>query len=175
MQVTVTKDPDLDFFIGFLGGDKIPTKQDWYEPMEGFDLVLVEDGIETKLDDYDLYVKKRGKDVVKIFKKRLQDLVRENLKPEHPYKKPEPLEVIIDVSMEEKRLQEVDIDNLMKAILDSLNGLVYEDDSQIVSLLATKNVNGYFPINGLLIGVRRLTEKQSWFDSIKLAYIKEEE
>ncbi|MCA0235861.1 MAG: RusA family crossover junction endodeoxyribonuclease [Bacteroidetes bacterium] len=175
MKVTVNKDPDLDFFIGYFGGDKIPTKQDWFDRMEGYELIQVEDGVETKLDDYDLYIKQKDKDVVQIFKKHLHDLVTKYLKPEHPYKKPEPLEVIIDVSMDEKRLQEVDIDNLTKAILDSLNGLVYEDDSQIISLLATKNVNGFIPINGLLIGVRRLTNKQSWFDHIRLAYIKEEQ
>jgi Holliday junction resolvase RusA-like endonuclease len=31
-----------------------------------------------------------------------------------------------------------DLDNIVKAITDGMNGVVYEDDSQIVSLHATK-------------------------------------
>ena len=31
-----------------------------------------------------------------------------------------------------------DLDNIAKAILDSLNGIAYKDDSQIVSLLISK-------------------------------------
>lgn len=31
-----------------------------------------------------------------------------------------------------------DLDNVAKAVLDSLNGLAFEDDSQVVSLLVTK-------------------------------------
>jgi Holliday junction resolvase RusA-like endonuclease len=31
-----------------------------------------------------------------------------------------------------------DLDNVMKAILDALNGVVYADDSQVINLVATK-------------------------------------
>ena len=34
-----------------------------------------------------------------------------------------------------------DIDNLAKAILDALNGVVWEDDGQIIKLVAHKNYN----------------------------------
>jgi len=34
-----------------------------------------------------------------------------------------------------------DIDNLIKAVLDALNGVVWEDDEQIIELLAYKNHN----------------------------------
>jgi Holliday junction resolvase RusA-like endonuclease len=31
-----------------------------------------------------------------------------------------------------------DLDNVMKAVLDALNGVVYADDSQVINLVATK-------------------------------------
>jgi len=34
-----------------------------------------------------------------------------------------------------------DIDNLTKAVLDALNGVVWEDDEQIIQLVAYKNYN----------------------------------
>lgn len=40
---------------------------------------------------------------------------------------------------EEKPTKKPDIDNIIKIILDSLNGLAYEDDAQIVELKASKD------------------------------------
>lgn len=42
--------------------------------------------------------------------------------------------------LEKKKLptKKPDIDNLVKSIMDALNGVAYEDDSQIVTLLAKK-------------------------------------
>ena len=34
-----------------------------------------------------------------------------------------------------------DLDNLVKAVLDALNGVVWEDDGQIIQLVAYKNYN----------------------------------
>ena len=34
-----------------------------------------------------------------------------------------------------------DIDNLIKAVLDALNGVVWKDDDQIIHLVAYKNYN----------------------------------
>ena len=31
-----------------------------------------------------------------------------------------------------------DLDNVVKAVLDALNGVVYRDDAQVVNLVATK-------------------------------------
>jgi Holliday junction resolvase RusA-like endonuclease len=174
MKVALKKNPDLDFFIGFLGGAEIPTKQDWYEPMTGYKFTVVEqDGTETEMDEYDFYIKKKSGNNLKKFNDTFKEQIRENLKTEHPYKKPEKLEVIISVSMDEERLGKVDVDNLAKAILDCFNGLVFEDDSQIVSLMVFKDINGFYPINGLMVGVRRLGNKTSWTDGVKLAYFEE--
>lgn len=161
MKVTINKDPDLDFFIGRLGGFEIPTKQDKFKPMLGYEFFTTEkDGVKEKVTDLDFYTKKKSENTLKKFEEDFTQLIKENLKEEHPYKKPEKLEVIISVSMDEKRLESVDIDNLAKAILDCFNGLVYEDDSQIVSLLAFKEINGFYPVNGLMVGIKRLEKKK---------------
>ncbi|WP_303162450.1 RusA family crossover junction endodeoxyribonuclease [uncultured Sutterella sp.] len=39
----------------------------------------------------------------------------------------------------EKPAKKPDIDNLVKAILDGLNGIVFDDDAQVVQLSAAKN------------------------------------
>lgn len=174
MKVAVKKHPDLDFFIGRLGGLEVPTKQDKFKPMIGYEFVITEeDGTQRKMNDHDFYIKKKSENNLKKFEDEFIQLINENIKEEHPYKKPEKLEVIISVSMDEKRLENVDVDNLSKAILDCFNGLIYEDDSQIVSLLVFKDINGFYPINGLMVGIRRLDNKESWVHGLKLAYIEE--
>tara|TARA_R100000458_G_C8255523_1_gene231676 strand:+ start:833 stop:1219 length:387 start_codon:yes stop_codon:yes gene_type:complete len=69
-----------------------------------------------------------------------------------PYEKP----LRVDVELFVKRPKQTklsapraDIDNYLKAIFDSLNGKLWEDDKQIISVYATKQwadpgVDGYF-------------------------------
>lgn len=38
-----------------------------------------------------------------------------------------------------------DIDNIIKAILDGLNGVAYNDDKQVVCVLATKSFSPFIP------------------------------
>lgn len=74
------------------------------------------------------YVKKEGKD----FKFHLSEKaagVTEILQG--------PLRMHINMQFPTKRKH--DIDNYCKPVLDSLNGIVYEDDSQIVDLRVTKS------------------------------------
>jgi Holliday junction resolvase RusA-like endonuclease len=47
-----------------------------------------------------------------------------------------PVEVIINVFRPQKR---GDLDNILKATLDSFNGLLYDDDSQIVKIIAMRS------------------------------------
>src|SRR5690606_10934815 len=115
-----------------------------------------ENGEKKIITDHKLYLKKDGKDSLKEFEEKFKELLRENLTEEHPYKKEIPLELIITVSMSEKRLREVDIDNLAKAVIDCMKGLIFEDDHQVVKILASKDVNSFLPLNGLLIGLRKL-------------------
>ena len=48
---------------------------------------------------------------------------------------------------------------------------MFEDDSQVVNLLAMKH-NHPFNIDGLMIGVNNIDDKEkSWFDGITLFYM----
>jgi Holliday junction resolvase RusA-like endonuclease len=51
-------------------------------------------------------------------------------------------------------LENVDIDNIAKMVLDCCKGLVYIDDKQIFSLIAEKHVSPKQP--GLVIAIRRM-------------------
>lgn len=56
------------------------------------------------------------------------------------YKKPvttEPVELTVELFFKTKRKS--DVDNFSKILLDSLSGIVYEDDVQIQKLATTKN------------------------------------
>jgi len=168
--------PELDFFIGFIGGSLIPTKQDKFKPLIAKKILIIRDHEESEepeelSKEYDLYIKKKRKSSHKEFENSFKELIKRQLTDEHPYNKEIKLEVIVSVSMTERRLKEVDIDNLIKSVLDCFNGLVYEDDSQVISVLGTKDVNSYIARNGLFVGIKKITnEKPSWFENIHLAY-----
>jgi crossover junction endodeoxyribonuclease RusA len=49
--------------------------------------------------------------------------------------------VMLSVTFYRKTRQRCDLDNLVKAIQDALNGIAYGDDAQIVSLVAVKAVS----------------------------------
>ena len=51
----------------------------------------------------------------------------------------EELEIEIDLYFNNKLRR--DIDNFFKIVLDSLTGIVWEDDSQIVKMTVTKNID----------------------------------
>ncbi len=76
------------------------------------------------------YKTKRGKDYIKS--------LREKFKKVYPTHEPfsNNCSMIIRVYFGDKRKH--DVDNVCKAILDSFNGLVYEDDNQIQKLTLEK-------------------------------------
>ena len=49
-----------------------------------------------------------------------------------------PIKMIIVFSIKDKRRR--DIDNMLKVLLDSMNKIVFEDDSQVIELHVKKNV-----------------------------------
>ncbi len=177
MKAVIRKNPGLNFFVGFIGGPEIPTKQDKFKPLKGFRVILEDEGKRTDLSqEYDIYIKKKGKANIQEFVQKFSQQIKDNLSDEHPYSRDTKLEVIVSVSMDEKRLKEVDIDNLVKCVLDCFNGLVYEDDSQIVNILGSKDVNSFFPANMLFVGIRKIKDNnESWFKNIKLASITDQE
>jgi Holliday junction resolvase RusA-like endonuclease len=60
--------------------------------------------------------------------------------PEWPFK--ENLSIQYSVSDTQSRLNKIDLDNLSKTICDSLQGMVFSDDAQIVRLAADKDYVG---------------------------------
>lgn len=178
MKAILKAHPELDFFIGFMGGSEIPTKQDKFKPLTGYQVLLEENEGEKKdlSEEYELYIKKKGKASHQEFEEKFKAQIKENLTDEHPYPKDVKLEIVASVSMKESRLNSVDIDNLVKSVLDCFNGLVFEDDSQVINIYGSKDVNGFIPLNGLFVGIKKVTkEKPSWFGNIKLAYFEYEE
>ncbi len=55
------------------------------------------------------------------------------------------LPVILDTDFFMGNKRKVDLDNLVKCVMDALNGRVYVDDSQIVALFAAKLVDRETP------------------------------
>lgn len=44
----------------------------------------------------------------------------------------------VDTALRERPMKKPDIDNCIKSVLDSLNGLAYADDKQVVAVIARK-------------------------------------
>lgn len=53
-----------------------------------------------------------------------------------------------------------DIDNLVKLVLDVLNGTAYEDDAQITGLSAQKVYGGLFESGGTVVMVEEISETE---------------
>lgn len=178
MKVKVYPNPIFDFAIGYMGGfDDVPTKQDKFKPIK-YKNIQFEDanGMMVNMED-ELYVMNiEKKENQKRFESLLMDQIKENIKSHHPYKKPDKIEVVVGINMTNKRLKEVDIDNLVKCILDCFNELVWEDDSQIASLIASKHVieDDFVPqLSGIMIGVRVLTEGRKMLNNIPIFIMEE--
>ena len=174
-KVQVSFHPDLDYGFFEMGGAETPTKQDKFKALKDHEVILEEDGKQTNLSDqFELYIKKKGSDGSEAFQKELKKSIGENLTKDCPFPLAQKVEVYISVSMDEKRIANVDIDNLAKFILDCMKGLVFEDDVQVQSLLVTKDVNPFMPINSIMIGVRKINSPEdSWFKNVKLLIMKD--
>ncbi len=79
--------------------------------------------------------------------------------------KPTLIEIVLSISMSKNRFWDVDVDNIAKLILDEMKGIVFEDDSQVCSLIVTKYIRTEEPINGIIIGITKLTEERKGFIS----------
>ena len=158
-HITYYQNPRLSHLFGFFG-DIVPTKQDKFKPI---DVIAVdEDGNETVLNN--IYAKKPDKDAVLKFNSFIKSLIEENFNKDDFISMPNELEVLITVSCNKRRFYEVDVDNLAKSVLDSMNGLIFEDDSQVTSLISKKYIEPNGKI-GILIGIVKITEDEKGFGS----------
>lgn len=147
--------PKIDYLFGLYGGKPIPTKQDKFSPIEM--IHIDENGQEEKLNNF--YIKKPDIDSVIEFNKNIQNVTAKIFNKDNIIKKPNLVEVIISISVTEKRFKEVDLDNLSKCVLDSLNNIAFEDDSQVSSLICNKHVHS-MKLNAIFIGITKLTDKR---------------
>lgn len=163
-SVTFYQNPKIDCLIILVDGPPIPTKQDKFVPVDVVE--ILEDGSEQVLKDF--YVKKPDRDAVTEFNRLIKKSAESAFPGDTKIKKPNEVEIIISVSVTERRFKEVDVDNLAKCVLDSLNNFAFEDDSQITSLICSKHVHP-MKKNGIMIGITKLTSTNKGFgNDIKL-------
>ncbi|WPR71477.1 RusA family crossover junction endodeoxyribonuclease [Flavobacterium sp. NG2] len=172
MKAKQVYNPEFDYICGYIGGfDDIPTKQDKFKPIVPKTITYIdENGEEQKLEGEFYASNNKAKDNLKKFEARFTDCINEMLNENHPYKNPIQLEVIMNVKMSEKRLKNVDADNIAKCVLDIMNGKVFEDDSQVRSLYVYKHViqDELVPqLSGIIVGVRIIDNKPSLLSEIK--------
>jgi Holliday junction resolvase RusA-like endonuclease len=82
----------------------------------------------------------------------LKGLMESNKNPDWPFK--EKLLVQFSISNTQSKLNEVDLDNLAKTILDIFKGTIYVDDSQVVSLAGNKE--SVLHLKAFIVAIRRL-------------------
>lgn len=152
-SVTFYKNPKIEILFGFLGGKPIPTKQDKFKPLKAVETDSEGNEIEIKY----LYERKEDKNSIQEMKELVNQNAAKAFKERGIIKKPAEVEVILSISLSEKRFKEVDVDNLAKTILDGLIGEAFDDDAQVSSLMVTKFVH-QMKVDSILIGITELTE-----------------
>ena len=153
--VTFRQNPNIDFLFGYFDGMEIPTKQDAYKPIDVVE--IDENGAETILKEF--YQRKPEKASIQNFKNFIKELTADRFKESDRIKMPDKVQVSLSFSLKEKRFFEVDVDNLSKTVLDSLNGIAFDDDRQVTSLIVDKHIQK-MKVNGILIAITKLTEKR---------------
>lgn len=171
MKVKIIYNPDFDYICGYLGGfDDIPTKQDKFKPLPSKQITYVDGNGEVISIEGDFYISNnKAKENLKRFEEHFTECIHATLTENQPYKKPRQLEVIMNIKMSEKRLRNVDVDNIAKCVLDIMNGKVFEDDSQVRSLFVFKDViqDKLVPqLSGITVGVRVIDDKPSLLGEI---------
>jgi Holliday junction resolvase RusA-like endonuclease len=147
MKGQLHKNPDFDDAFIVQLHKEVPTKQDSFKKLFGR-----------------IYLRKR-ENRHRIFEAMIKEVLAKEKKIDWPYKGR--IEVVVGITGKASRLKGVDVDNLLKAVLDSLKGVVFEDDKQIQRALVSKDLLDADPPNSLGIGIRDLEKRSSMFE-IKL-------
>ncbi|KIA92275.1 hypothetical protein OC25_17745 [Pedobacter kyungheensis] len=149
---SIYQNPAIDHLISLMLSSPVPTKQDKFVPLKAF--VKNEDGTETPV--VNMYQKSEDSDTIKRFTEYVKDAAKNIFTEENRIRRPEQVEVMINVSTLKGRYNEVDVDNLAKCVLDALNGVAFDDDSQVSTLISQKIVHP-MEVDGLLIGITKIT------------------
>lgn len=155
-NIVYQQNPNLDYLFGYFGNEPITTKQDKFKPIKVIE--IDENGAENVLTDF--YVKNPSHDASKKFNDLIISLASSVFENKEKITKPQLIEVYLSITMTEKRFKQVDVDNLAKSVLDCLTGVVYEDDSQISSLIVQKSDHP-MKVDSILIGITSLTNDRN--------------
>lgn len=149
------KNPKVDYLMFFFNLDIVPTKQDKFSKIDV--IYSDESNIEFPLEN--IYYRKNEKDSVISLDSLIKNYFVEN--KVEKIEKPKQVEVFLSISTKtKKRFEEVDVDNLAKCVLDCLNGVAFEDDSQVTRLLCNKYIDK-LQYNSITIGITELSETRS--------------
>jgi Holliday junction resolvase RusA-like endonuclease len=91
--------------------------------------------------------KERYRPFVEALRKEVELLGRD---PDMPYR--ERLDVVIAINGPKEYVLRVDLDNMVKTLLDCVKGILFVDDKQVFHIEASKHVQ---EPPGILFGVRR--------------------
>lgn len=152
---TFRQNPNIDFLFGYFGDMQVPTKQDKYKQQ---DVIQIDhEGTETIFKNF--YQRKPDTISVQKFKDYIEQITKNKFTNGGKIKMPDKVQVSLSISVNEKRFFDVDVDNLAKTVLDSLNGIAFDDDSQVTSLIVDKHVHP-MNVNGILISITKLTDER---------------
>ena len=147
------QNPEIDFLFGS-ANEKIPSKQEGFKPIKG---ILIENDEQTIINN--LYQKRPSSRSVNDFEKMIQKQLISSGFQNNTLNKFDTFEVIITLTMPKNKLYTIDLDNIAKTVLDSIKGYIFEDDSQVCTLICRKSIsklNGY----GFLIAITKLAENR---------------
>lgn len=144
---TYYQNPQIDHLVIFPDLDIVPTKQDKYKISTNSELPSGKVYYELNSDTQSvMYLDEviRGHFTTINF-----DIIPKNI----------PVEIVLSIGTDtQKRYNNVDVDNLAKAILDCLNGCVLEDDSQVQRLVCTKFVDSTLKWHSIALAITKLTD-----------------
>lgn len=138
-EISFVANPYFDELMIFFG-NTIYTSQEKYKPItceQCGKVNLYQKGEKTNKSDYI---------------SRIHEMLIANKNVEWPFK--EDLLVQFSVSDKESRLKKVDLDNIAKTLFDSLQGIVYFNDSQIISVAGDKT--SVLGKDAFIVAIKRL-------------------
>lgn len=124
--------------------DRLEEPVTFYAPFHKYFMVRLDQPLPPKQTK----AKTKNRVFEKLLRKELELVGRDS---EMPYQ--DKLAVTVTVCGPESYVQHVDLDNMVKAVLDCLNGIFFIDDRQVFELQASKHVRADSSVS---VGILRL-------------------